>query len=201
MDDSKRKAAAAPPSKQPLDTVVKLALMVFFGSFGLIWGGMYLSRPDRSIPPYSVGSQVDHFVATHVPGGTTDQQLETLLRRFQRVAHRTRDFASMKIQPTTPNDPTGRYNRIVVYVFDDYGWTEPNVLAKYVAGDPAMAKDFEQAMRGYYRLQDGDEEGGVGPMPRNGAPSDRVRLLFQGRITDPLPVESEPEPDTSISPL
>jgi hypothetical protein len=200
MDDSKPKAAAALP-KQPLDTVVKLALLVFFGSFGLIWGGMYLSRPDRSIPPYSVGSQLGHVVAAHVPGGTTDQQLETLLRRFQKVGHRTRDFASMKIQPTTPDHPTGRYNRIVVYVFDDYGWTEPNVLAQYVAGDPAVAKDFEQAMRGYYRLQEDDEEGGVGPMPKDGEPSERVRLLFKGRVTDPLPVDAEPAPDTSISPL
>ena len=48
---------SAPPKKKPLDTVVKLALAVFFGSFALIWGGMYLSRPDRSIPPYSIGSQ------------------------------------------------------------------------------------------------------------------------------------------------
>jgi hypothetical protein len=200
MDDSKRNAAAS-PRKQPLDIVVKLALTVFFGSFGLIWGGMYLSRPDRSIPPYSVGSQVGHVVATHVPGGTTDQQLETLLRRFQKVGHRTYDFASMKIQPTTPNDPAGRYRRIVVYVFDDYGWTEPSVLARYVAGDPAMSKDFERAMRGYYRLQDGDEEGAIGPLPKDGAASDRVRLLFKGRITDPLPAVQEPEPDTSISPL
>ena len=200
MDDSKRHASAVRP-KQPLDIVVKLALTVFFGSFGLIWGGMYLSRPDRSIPPYSVGSQVGHYVATHVPGGTTDQQLETLLRRFQKVGHRTHDFASMKIQPTTPNDPAGRYSQIVVYVFDDYGWTEPNVLARYVAGDAAIGKEFEQAMRGYYRLQDGDEEGGVGPVPKNGEPSDRVRVLFKGRITDPLPASKEPEPDTSISPL
>jgi hypothetical protein len=200
MDDSKHHAAAARP-KQPLDIVVKLALTVFFGSFGLIWGGMYLSRPDRSIPPYSVGSQVGHFVATHVPGGTTDQQLETLLRRFQKVGHRTQDFASMKIQPTTPDDPAGRYRRIVIYVFDDYGWTEPNVLAGYVAGDPAIRKDYEQAMRGYYRLQDGDEEGGLGPLLKNGNASDRVRLLFNGRITDPLPAAQEPEPDTSISPL
>ena len=37
--------------KKPLDTVVKLALGVLVMSFALIWGGMYLSRPDRTIPP------------------------------------------------------------------------------------------------------------------------------------------------------
>jgi hypothetical protein len=77
---------AGPKAKKPLDTVVKLALTVFVGSFALIWGGMYLSRPDRSIPPYSVGSQNGHLVATHVPPGTTDHQIETLLNRFRKVA-------------------------------------------------------------------------------------------------------------------
>lgn len=199
MDDLKPQAPAARQAK-PLDTVVKLGLMVFFGSFGLIWGGMYLSRPDRTIPPYSVGSQVGHIVATHVPGGTTDQQLESLLRRFQRVGHQTHDFSSMKIQPTTPTDPSGRYRRIMVYVFDDYGWTEPNMLAQYVAGDATVTRDFERAVRGYYRLQDQEEEAGIGPVPPAGEVSG-ARLLFKGRVTDPLPAGSEPEKDTSISPL
>ncbi len=189
------------PPKKPLDTVVKLALMVFFGSFGLIWGGMYLSRPDRSIPPYSVGSQVGHLVAAHVPGGTTDQRIETLLRRFRKVGRKTHAFASMKIQPTTPDDPAGRYRRIVILVFDDYGWTETNVLEHYASGDRKIAKDFEQAVRGYYRLQDEDEEGGLGPLPTAEAAPDNGRLLFKGRVTDPLPAEPAEETDTSISPL
>ena len=37
--------------KKRLDTVVKLALGVVVMSFTMIWGGMYLSRPDRTIPP------------------------------------------------------------------------------------------------------------------------------------------------------
>lgn len=191
----------ASPQKKPLDTVVKLALMVLFGSFGLIWGGMYLSRPDRSIPPYSIGSQDGHIVAAHVPGGTTDQRIETLVRRFRKVGRETHSFASMKIQPTTPGDPVGRYRRIVVYVFDNDGWTEPQMLAKYVAGDAAVVKDFEQAVRGYYRLSDEEEEGGLGPPPRVGQVSDAARLLFKGRVTDPLPEEEQGETDTSISPL
>jgi len=200
MDDSIPQVPRS-PQKKPLDTVVKLALMVFFGSFGLIWGGMYLSRPDRSIPPYSIGSQEGPIVAAHVPGGTTDQRIETLVRRFRKVGRETHNFASMKIQPTTPGDPAGRYRMIVVYLFDNDGWTEPQVLAKYVAGDAAVVKDFEGAVRGYYRLSDQEEEGGVGPVPKAGDASEAGRVLFKGRVTDPLPVEEEPETDTSISPL
>lgn len=200
MDDVTPQSSAAAP-KKPLDTVVKLALMVFFGSFALIWGGMYLSRPDRSIPPYSIGSQEGHIVAAHVPGGTTDQRIETLVRRFRKVGREAHGFASMKIQPTTPGDPGGRYRRIVVYLFDNDGWTEPNVLAKYVAGDAAVVRDFERAVRGYYRLHDQEEEGGIGPMPKAGETSEAGRVLFKGRVTDPLPAEAEAERDTSISPL
>ncbi|HEV2172303.1 MAG TPA: hypothetical protein VGR71_01995, partial [Nitrospira sp.] len=72
MNDATTQAQLTSHQKKPLDTVVKLALMVFFGSFALIWGGMYLSRPDRSIPPYSIGSQEGTAVSVHVPGWTSD---------------------------------------------------------------------------------------------------------------------------------
>lgn len=180
--------------------VVKLALGVLIGSFSLIWGGMYLSRPDRTIPPYSVGSQVGHIVATHVPHDTTDQGVETLLKRFRKVGRKTHHFASMKIQPTTPGDPAGWYRRVVIYVFDNDGWAEPEMLKKYLDGDASVVKNFEKAMRGYYRLQDQEEEGGFGPMPKADGISDATRILFKGRVTDPIPVELEPE-DFSISPL
>ncbi|MGA6827491.1 hypothetical protein ACO9S2_07730 [Nitrospira sp. NS4] len=194
-------SSSSPAPKKRLDTVVKLALSVFVGSFALIWGGMYLSRPDRSIPPYSVGSQNGHLVATHVPPATTDQQIETLLNRFRKVGHQTHDFGPMKIRPTTPEDPGGRYRQVLIYVFDDDGWTDPEVLAKYVAGDAAVAKEFEKSVRGYYWLRDQDEEGGIGPLPKPGMISDATRVLFKGRVTDPLPVETESEQDKSISPL
>jgi hypothetical protein len=186
--------------KKPLDMVVKLALGVLVMSFTLIWGGMYLSRPDRTIPPYSVGSQVGPIVATHVPRDTTDQGVETLLKRFRKVGRKTHHFASMKIQPTTPGDPGGWYRRVVVYVFDDYGWTEPEMLKKYLDGDASVVKKFEQSMRGYYRLHDQEEEGGLGPIPKGGEASDATRILFKGRVTDPIPDELEPE-DFSISPM
>lgn len=188
-------------TKKPLDTVVKLGLGVFVGSFALIWGGMYLSRPDRSIPPYSVGSQLGQIVAAHVPRGTTDQQVEALVKRFRKVGHEKHDFGPMKIYPTTPEDPGGRYRRIFIYVFDDDGWTAPEVLAKYAAGDPSVVDGFEKAVRGYYRLEDQEEEGGVGPVPKGDDARGATRVLFKGRVTDPLPPAAEPEKDISISPL
>ncbi len=100
------------PKKKKLDTLVKLALGVFFGSFALIWGGMFLSRPDRSIPPYSIGSQEGTVVAVHVPGWTSDAAIETLIERFRKVgreARRTRKrkggsgpFSKGKIQLRLP---------------------------------------------------------------------------------------------------
>ncbi len=56
-------------------------------------------------------------------------------------------------------------------------------------------------MRGYYRLQDQEEEGGLGPIPKAGSEvSDATRILFKGRVTDPVPAELESE-DFSISPM
>lgn len=190
-----------PQPKKPLDIVVKFGLAVFVGSFALIWGGMYLSRPDRSIPPYTVGAQSEHIVAVDVPSGTTDDQIERLLKRFRKVAHETRDFGRMKIYPTTQGDPGGRYRNMVIYVFDDHGWTEPEILAKYMAGDATVIRDYERSMRGYYRLQDKDEEGGIGPLSKNGQIIGDTRILFKGLVTDPLPVEAEAEQGISISPL
>jgi hypothetical protein len=192
-----------PPSKpkKRLDTVVKLALGVVVMSFTLIWGGMYLTRPDRTIPPYSVGSQVGHIAAMHVPHDTTDLGVETLVKRLRKVGRQTHHFAKMKIQPTTPGDPNGWYRKVVVYVFANDGWAEPEVLNKFLAGDPTTVKNYEKEMRGYYRLQDQEEEGGLGPIPKAGAEvSDATRILFKGLVTDPVPAELEYE-DFSISPM
>lgn len=192
---------ADPKAKKPLDIVVKFALTVFVGSFALIWGGMYLSRPDRSIPPYTVGSQSGYLVATDVPSGTQDDQVEQLVKRFRKVGHQTRDFGPMKIYPTTPDDPESRYRHIVIYVFDDHRRTDPEVLAKYVAGDTTVVSDYERSMRGYYRLQDQDEEGGIGPLLKNGQAAGDTRVLFKGLVTTPLPDEADAEQGISISPL
>ena len=199
QDSSPTPLPVSKPKKR-LDMVVKLALGVLVMSFTLIWGGMYLSRPDRSIPPYSVGSQVGYIVAAHVPHDTTDQGIETLVKRFRKVGRQTHHFAKMKIQPTTPGDPGGWYRKIIVYVFDDYGWAEPEMLNKYLAGDAEVVKKYEKAMRGYYRLQDQEEEGGLGPMPKTEQASDATSILFKGLVTDPVPAELEHE-DFSISPM
>ena len=189
------------PKKPPLDIVVRLALGVFVGAFALIWGGMYLTRPDRSIPPFSIGSQAGEVVAAHVPPWTTERQIETLLNRFRRVGHQTHDFAKMKIQPTTPGDKDRRYRRMTLYLFTSDGWTEPDMLNKFLAGDPEVRANFAKAVRGYYRLDDQEEEGRLGPMPGSGAETPPMRLLFKGRVTDPLPTDAEGEPGLSLSPL
>ena len=197
-------SAGAPtrtPAKRPLDTVVKMALGVLFGSFALIWGGMFLSRPDRSIPPYSIGSQERTVVAVHVPSWTSDTEIETLIERFRKVGAESRNFGSMKIQPTTLDDPKGRYQHIAIYIFTDEGWTEPEVLHKYVTGDDATVRDgFEGSVRGLYRLDEQEEEGRIGPVRRgkdSAATAAYSRQLFKGTVVRnaaATPADSTPAP-------
>lgn len=185
--------------KRPLDTVVKLALGVLFGSFALIWGGMFLSRPDRSIPPYSIGSQEDTAVAVHVPLWTSDTEIETLIERFRKVGRETRQFGTMKIQPTTPGHPTGRYHRVTIYIFTQEDWTEPDMLHRYLHGEDQPVRDgFEKALRGYYRLDGMEEEGRIGPLMRgksSPATAAYSRELFKGSIAaSSLPASGAPMP-------
>lgn len=169
-----------------LDTVVKLGLGVFVSSFALIWGGMFLSRPDRSIPPYSIGSQEGPSVAVHVPGWTSDTEIETLIERFRKVGRETRNFGAMKIQPTTPGDPAGRYARITIYIFTHDAWAEPDILHRYLTGeDQALREGFEKALRGFYRLDGSEEEGRIGPLvkgPDTLGTAAYSRELFKGPV-------------------
>jgi hypothetical protein len=171
------------PKKKPLDTIVKLALTVFFGSFALIWGGMYLSRPDRSIPPYSIGSQEGTAVAVHVPAWTSDPEIETLIERFRKVGRETRNFGSMKIRPTTPDDSSGRYQRITIYIFTHDAWAEAPILHKFLSGEDKEVRDgFKRALRGFYQLTESEEEGRSGPMvdgPDSAATAAYSRQLFK----------------------
>ena len=181
--------------KKKLDTVVKMGLGVFIGAFVLIWGGMFLTRPDRSIPPYSIGSQEGAAVAVHVPVYTSDTELETLIYRFQKVA-KDKDFGRMKIHPTTPDDPTGHYRRITIYVFTHEAWAEPNMLHRYMAArhsnlpeDMSLREAFEKAVRGYYHLDESGEEGRIGPidginMKDRPATAAFSRVLFSGPIRE-----------------
>jgi hypothetical protein len=184
-----------PQEKKKLDTVVKLGLGVFIGAFTLIWGGMFLTRPDRSIPPYSIGSQEGAEVAIHVPVYTSDTELETLIYRFQKVA-KEKDFGRMKIRPTTPDNPAGHYQRITIYVFTHEAWAEPDMLRRYVAAsgstlpeEKSLREAFEKAVRGYYRLDESGEEGRIGPidhaMSAKETPATAAfsRVLFSGPIS------------------
>lgn len=174
------------PKKKPLDTVVKLAMLVFFGSFALIWGGMYLSRPDRTIPPYSIGSQEGTAVAVHVPAWTSDAEIETLIERFRKVGRETRNFGPMKIRPTTPDDPKGRYRRIFIYIFTHDAWAEAPILHKFLTREDKEVYDgFRRAIRGFYRLTESEEEGRIGPLvdgPDSAATAAYSRSLFKEAI-------------------
>lgn len=182
--------------KKPLDTVVKMALGVFIGSFALIWGGMYLSRPDRSIPPYSVGSQEETAVAIHVPPWTSDGEIETLIERFRKVGRETRNFGSMKVRPTTPDDPTERYRRLTIYIFSFDDWAEPVMLHKYLTGeDRDVREGFRRALRGLYQLTESEEEGRIGPLldnPETAATEVYARQLFKGPLSRPSARAVEP---------
>jgi hypothetical protein len=197
-----------------LDTVVKLGLFVFVGSFLLIWGGMFLTRPDRSIPPYSVGSQEGTAVAVHVPSWTSDTEIETLIHRFRKVAHEGRDFGKMKIQPTTKDDPAGRYQRLTIYVFANDHWTEPEMLHRYLSSgssrDPserAFKAEFEKSVRGYYRLEGLTEEGRIGRIYEALQGTDTAgtaayaRLLFKGPVTAATGAPDAPAGKPAPSPL
>lgn len=188
MNDSTSQSTVS-AKKKPLDTVVKMALGVFVGSFALIWGGMYLSRPDRSIPPYSIGSQEGSAVAVHVPPWTSDMEIETLLERFRKVGRESRNFGAMKIRPTTPVDPQGRYRRITIYIFTDDAWTEAPILHRYLTGEDRDVRDgFRKALRGFYELTESGEEGRIGPLVEGqdtAATAAYSRQVFKGPVGQP----------------
>ena len=197
--DSSPTSPSGSKAKKPLDTVVKLALGVLVGSFVLIWGGMYLSRPDRSIPPYSIGSQEETSVAIHVPPWTSDGEIETLIERFRKVGHETRNFGPMKVRPTTPDDPTERYRVLTIYIFSLDAWAEPAMLHKYLLGEERDVRDgFRKALRGLYRLTESEEEGRIGPLldgPETAATQVYARQLFKAPLS--LPSTRAVEPATA----
>ena len=189
-------APSGSQAKKPLDTVVKLAISVLVGSFALIWGGMYLSRPDRSIPPYSIGSQEETSVAIHVPPWTSDGEIETLIERFRKVGHETRNFGPMKVRPTTPDDPTERYRLLTIYIFSLDAWAEPAMLHQYLAAEDRDVRDgVRKALRGLYRLTESEEEGRIGPLldgPETAATQIYARQLFKGPLSLPSVRAVEP---------
>ena len=164
------------PKKKGLDPIVKMGLGILLGGFCLIAFGMYLSRPDRSIPPYSVGAQKGTLVALHLPSWTSDPEIESLLQRFRKVGQATRDFSKMKIRPTTPKDPDGRYQSILIIIFSNPAWTEPETFQRYVVGenlteetplDQDFRQQFEASVRAGYRANDAGQAGWIGPWNRS----------------------------------
>ena len=196
--DASSTIPSGPQPKKPLDIVVKLALGVLIGSFALIWGGMYLSRPDRTIPPFSIGSQEETAVAIHVPSWTSDQEIETLIERFRKVGRESRNFGSLKVRPTTPDDPTNRYRRLTLYVFSLDAWADPMMLHKFLTDEDRDVRDgFRKALRGLYRITESEEEGRIGPLlegPETPATQVYAHQLFKGPLNVPLVQAVEPVP-------
>lgn len=184
-----------------LDPVVKVGLGVLVGSFVLIGIGMFLSRPDRSIPPYSIGSQQGHIVAIHIPGWTSDPEIETLIRRFRKIGGGSRDFGSMKIRPTTPEHPKGQYYNLTIYIFSEPSWAAFDALHRYLIlsnGDheeEVYKREFEQAARGGYILENFSSQGWLGPIPQKGTdtPNHFIQVLFNDDLSaeDFAPTEAQ----------
>jgi hypothetical protein len=155
---------------------------ILVGGGCLISFGLFLSRPDRTIPPYSIGAQEGSLVAVHVPPYTSDPEIKTLILRFGAVGRATRDFAAMKIRPTTSDDPRGRYQTLQIIIFSDPTWTEPDTLHRYVAndwgggGEKTFRKDFEAAVRAGYRADAEGQAGWIGPWNRSGS-TDRTLTM------------------------
>lgn len=176
------------PARKPLDPLVKTALTISFSLIALTVVGMILTAPDRSIPPYSVMAQAGEAVTVSVPPGTTDAQIEALLARFRAVAHDDRNgFRKLKIKPTTPEDPAGRYQRMTIYVLDNPGLAEEPALKEYLANADPMAKgSFERGVRGVYRLTVDSELGTLGLLPERpkpvAVPESGSRVLFEGKL-------------------
>ena len=173
------------PERKPLDPVVKIGLTVLVGGFLLIGGGMFLSRPDRSIPPFSIGSQQGTTVAIHVPAWTSDPEVETLIRRFRKVGRESQDFRAMKILPTTPNDPNGYYQHLTLYIFSSPGWTEQDKLDRYLRSlespeEEAFRQEYQSAARGGFAFREGSTTGWLGPIPSNNINLDKqnIQVLF-----------------------
>ena len=179
--DSKSKSA-----KKPFDPVVKIGLTVLIGGFILIAGGMFLSRPDRTIPPYSNGWQEDKVVAVHVPAWTSDPEIETLIHRFRDVGLTKHDFRAMKIRPTTPEDPNRLYQEVTIYIFSDPSWTYPDTLHRYLMKnggeeEEKFRREFEQAVRGGFIYIRGKVKGWIGPIPDKSKPEkeQNFQVLFE----------------------
>ena len=65
--DSSQRTSGKPVRPKKLDPIVKMGIGILIGGFCLITLGMFLSRPDRSIPPYSIGAQEGTLGAVHLP--------------------------------------------------------------------------------------------------------------------------------------
>ena len=186
-----------PMPKKPFDPVVKIGLTVLLGGLTLIGGGMFLSRPDRTIPPFSIGGQEGTVVAVHVPAWTSDPEITTLIHRFRKVGRSDHDFRSMKVRPTTPDDPATLYREVVLYVFSDPQWAQPETLHRYLATrapaetrngvdaeEEAFRQEFQRSARAGFIYTQGQTKGWLGPIPDPSIAEHRqnIQILFDDLV-------------------
>lgn len=73
------------------------------------------------------------------------------------------------------------------------------MLHKYVTGeDPAVRDGFERSVRGFYKLEEQEEEGRIGPVPKgkdSAATAVYSRQLFKGSVAkSPAGSQTTPAP-------
>ncbi len=97
----------------------------------------------------------------------------------------THDLRSMKIRPTTPEDPKNLYQEVTIYIFSDHSWTHPDTLHRYLVKNEgkeegAFRREFEQSARGGFIYIQGKTKGWLGPIPDKAKPEKKqnIQVLF-----------------------
>jgi hypothetical protein len=85
---------------------------------------------------------------------------------------------------------------VSIYIFTHEAWAEPEMLHRYVGAlnsaseeDRSFREAFEKAVRGFYRRDQREEEGRIGPIDQGAAGGDTPgtaafrRLLFKEPVT------------------
>ena len=103
----------------------------------------------------------------------------------------------MKVRPTTPDDPATLYREVVLYVFSDPQWTEPETLRRYLATqatadarqqlsveEAAFRREFQRSARAGFTYSLGRTKGWLGPIPEPSTPEQRqnIQILFDDLV-------------------
>ena len=91
------------------------------------------------------------------------------------------------MRPTTPEDPNKLYQEVILYIFLDPSWTEPDTLHRYLTkhegkGEEAFRQEFEKSARGGFIYIKGKTKGWLGPISDKDKPEkeQNIQVLFEG---------------------